>query len=92
MPGTQHPTSIMRKKTCNFIVTEVERSQQLCLALELRQKPQEFAFQKRQRAQILSTPGASPKQRDRYRVVLAGKILGDRLAIDEAWNLAGGAR
>jgi hypothetical protein len=48
-------------------------SHQLALSLELRQKPQ-----------ISSIPGVSPKQRDRYRVVLRGAILGDRLSIDQA--------
>jgi hypothetical protein len=54
-------------------------SHQLALSLELRQKPQ-----------ISSIPGVSPKQRDRYRVVLGDRILGDRLSIDQAIALAKG--
>jgi len=40
--------------------------------------------------QILSIPGVFPKQRDRYRVVLRGEILGDRLTLDQALKLANG--
>lgn len=41
-----------------------------------------------QKPQIASIPGTSPKQRDRYRVVLGGQILGERLTIDQAIALA----
>ncbi|HEY9892131.1 MAG TPA: hypothetical protein V6D37_10065 [Candidatus Sericytochromatia bacterium] len=47
---------------------------------------------KRQKPQIESIPGISPKQRDRYRVVLRGEILGDRLTLDEAIALAKGGK
>jgi hypothetical protein len=43
---------------------------------------------KSKKPQICSIPGVSPKERDRYRVVLGGEILGDRLSIDEAIALA----
>lgn len=43
---------------------------------------------KRQKAQISSIPGASPKNRHRYRVTLGDRILGDRLTLDEALELA----
>jgi hypothetical protein len=42
--------------------------------------------------QIASIPGISPKERDRYRVVLGSKILGDHLSIDEALQLAQGGK
>jgi hypothetical protein len=41
-----------------------------------------------QKPQIVSIPGISPKQRDRYRVMLGDDILGDRLTLDEALKLA----
>jgi hypothetical protein len=40
--------------------------------------------------QISSTPGASPKQRDRYRVLLGEQVLGDNLTLDEALSIAKG--
>jgi hypothetical protein len=63
------------KKNCK----NDNHSHQLALSLELRQKPQ-----------ISSIPGVSPKQRDRYRVVMGDRILGDRLTLDEALKLAQG--
>jgi hypothetical protein len=48
---------------------------------------------KKQKPQICSIPGVSPKQRDRYRVVLGDRILGDFLTLDEALLLTkGGAK
>lgn len=41
-----------------------------------------------QKPQISSIPGTSPKQRDRYRVILGGEILGERLTLDQALALA----
>jgi hypothetical protein len=38
--------------------------------------------------QIPSIPGISPKERRRYRVKLGDKVLGDRLTLDEALQLA----
>lgn len=43
---------------------------------------------KRQKPQITSVPGASIKERDRYRVSLGAVILGDKLTLDEAVKLA----
>ena len=43
--------------------------------------------------QICSVPGVCPKQRNRYRVLMGDRILGDRLTLDEALLLAkGGAK
>jgi hypothetical protein len=41
-----------------------------------------------QKPQIVSIPGISPKQRDRYRVMRGDQVLGDRLTLDEAIALA----
>jgi hypothetical protein len=38
--------------------------------------------------QIVSIPGISPKRRDRYRVMIGERILGDNLSLDEALILA----
>lgn len=43
---------------------------------------------KRQKPQISSIPGVSPKERDRYRVMIGDRILGDKLTLDEALKLA----
>jgi hypothetical protein len=43
---------------------------------------------KRHKPQICSIPGVFPKQRDRYRVMVGDRILGDRLNLDEAIALA----
>ncbi len=45
---------------------------------------------KRQKPQISSIPGISPRERDRYRVLIGSEILGDRLTLDEALQLAQG--
>ena len=47
---------------------------------------------KKRKAQIASVPGISPKERDRYRVVMGDRILGDRLTLDEALKLAKGGK
>jgi len=41
-----------------------------------------------QKPQIVSIPGISPKQRDRYRLMRGDQVLGDRLTLDEAIALA----
>jgi hypothetical protein len=73
----------MIKKTCNPSVTHnppIEgRQLELFNHTGIRHKPQ-----------ILSIPGVSQKQRDRYRVVFGGEILDDRLSIDQAIALAKG--
>jgi hypothetical protein len=65
-------------------------SHQLALPLASPQKPEIF----RHKPQVESIPGISVKERDRYRVVLGHRILGDRLTLDEAVILAkkGGAK
>ena len=45
---------------------------------------------KAEKAQISSIPGASPKERNRYRVTIGTRILGDRLTADQAQRLAQG--
>jgi hypothetical protein len=48
---------------------------------------------KKQKPQIVSVPGISPKERDRYRLLFGDRILGNRLTLDEAIALVkGGAR
>lgn len=42
---------------------------------------------KSQKPQIVSVSGLSPKERDRYRVVIGSEILGDRLTLDQAIKL-----
>jgi hypothetical protein len=78
----------MNKKTCNTIVahgaTQAKQSHQLCLPLE----SLEIHATKPHKPQISSIPGISPKERDRYRVVLGREILGERLTLDEAIALA----
>lgn len=43
---------------------------------------------KPQKPQISSVPGTSVKQRNRYRVLLGEKVLGDRLTLNEALKVA----
>ena len=56
----------------------------LSVPLASPQNPELF----RHKPQIVSIPGISPKERNRYRVVLGDRILGDRLTLDEAIALA----
>lgn len=63
-------------------------ARQLSLWESPQQNPENFAPKKRQKPQISSVPGTSPKQRDRYRVVCRDQILGDRLSIEQALELA----
>jgi hypothetical protein len=57
------------------------------------QSPVPEAVLFRQKPQIVSIPGISPKEPHRYRVTLGGQLLGDRLTMDEALLLAkGGAK
>lgn len=44
-------------------------------------------LKKRQKPQISSVPGVSPKDPKRYRVKLGDEILGDKLTLDEALHL-----
>jgi hypothetical protein len=79
----------MRKKICSTIVphdaTQAKRPQQLCLPLE-------SPYTKPKKAQISSIPGVSPKERNRYRVMLGDVILGDHLSLDEAIKVAKGGK
>lgn len=74
----------MNKKICSTIVpqvtTQTKHSQQLCLALE-------SPGTKPEKLQIASVPDVSPKERNRYRVTLGDRVLGDRLSVDEALEL-----
>lgn len=76
-----------QNKTCAISIAQnppVKRRQlSLPLALDRNQ----------QKPQISSIPETSPKQRNRYRVMLGDVVLGDFLTIDQAINLAakGGA-
>jgi hypothetical protein len=54
------------------------------------QSPVPEAVLFRHKPQIVSTPGIPPKERHRYRVLLAGEVLGDRLNLDQALKLAQG--
>jgi hypothetical protein len=47
-----------------------------------------FTPTKRHKAQIVSIPGVSPKERNRYRVIFGDEILGDQLTIAQAIALA----
>ena len=42
----------------------------------------------RHKPQIVSIPGISPKERNRYRVTLGGQVLGEMLSINEAVEMA----
>jgi hypothetical protein len=59
------------------------KSKQLSI-WESPQSPVPSAKLFRQKPQILSIPGVSPKERHRYQVTLGGQVLGDHLSIDEA--------
>jgi len=69
---------IILSQSHRFIETD-NHYHQLAIPLELPQKPQ-----------ISSISGISPKEPHRYRVMLGGEILGERLTLDEALKLAKG--
>ena len=46
-------------------------------------------FLQKSQPQISCLPGVSVKQKHRYRVILGGEILGDKLSLNEALKLAG---
>jgi len=76
----------MIKKTCNPSVTQNP-------PLEGRQLELFKHTGNQHKPQISSIPGISPKQRDRYRVMVGNEILGNRLTLDKAIALAkGGAK
>lgn len=81
-----HSHSQPSKRCENFANERTVRSRR-----SLRESQQLELFplaNKRQKPQITSVPGVSPKERNRYRVTLAGEILGDLLTLDEAVQLA----
>lgn len=49
----------------------------------------EQAFQGKQKPQIISIPGIPLKEKYRYRVTLGHEILGDKLSLEQAAELAG---
>jgi hypothetical protein len=67
----------------SYLRSEGNAPHQLSLPLVV---PQSELFPRK--PQIVSVPGILPKERDRYRVVLGDRILGDRLDLDEALKLA----
>ncbi len=56
------------------------------------QKPAAEAQLFRQKPQISSIPGVSPRERHRYRVKIGNEILGDQLPLEQSLELAGGVR
>lgn len=52
--------------------------------------PQLQSFAKKQKPQISIIPGISPRERNRYRVLLGDQVLGNQLNIDQAIALAKG--
>jgi hypothetical protein len=50
------------------------------------QSPEATLF--RHKPQIVSIPGISPKERNRYRVTLGDQVLGEKLSINEAVEMA----
>lgn len=57
-------------------------------------KPPLNPLKKRQKPQISSIPGVSPKERNRYQVMIGDEVIAARLTSDEAFEVAkqGGAR
>jgi hypothetical protein len=53
--------------------------------------PQSLELFRQQKPQISSIPGISPKQRDRYQVLIGDVVLGAHLSLDDALKLAQGA-
>jgi len=75
------------KQKCNFSVVQnpLAKGRQLSLPLALDRN--------QQKPQIVSVPGISPKQRDRYRLMRGDEVLADFLSLDEAIALVkGGAK
>jgi hypothetical protein len=62
-------------------------SRQLTL-WESSQKPASQSELFSRKPQISSIPGISPRERNRYRVTLGDKVIGDRLDLDEAIKVA----
>ncbi|NER45971.1 MAG: hypothetical protein F6J92_04645 [Symploca sp. SIO1A3] len=47
------------------------------------------AFQRKNKPHLISIPGISAKEKYRYRVVLKGRILADKLSLEQALAEAG---
>jgi len=73
------------KKICNLSVTRKSPAQ----GRQLEIFSQNLISQK---PQIASIPGMSIREKNRYRVTLAGEILGDYLTIEQALQLVGGVK
>jgi hypothetical protein len=93
-PGTdilaQNPPVEGREKR------NASRSSQKPKQLNIWESPQstapEASLFHRNRPQIVSIPGVSPKEQHRYRVKAGDEVLGDRLTLDEALKLAKGGK
>jgi hypothetical protein len=70
------------KKNCATSISQIKKD------CDISEQSTPILGKKKQKAQIVSVPGISPKERDRYRVLLGDEILGDRLTMDEAIALA----
>jgi hypothetical protein len=81
------PKSPVKRREIRDASRLSRKSRQLSL-WEPQQNPVAEAGLFRHRPQIASTPGISPKERHRYRVVLGGEVLGERLTLDQAIALA----
>ena len=79
-------TIIPQNSPPNRRVRELSTTQET-LQLELFPLPKALP-KKRHKPQISSVPGAHPLERNRYRVMVGGEILGDRLTLDEALVIA----
>lgn len=76
-------TSITQNPPSDRRVEKLSPLQESFHQLELFPLPQ-----KRRKPQISSIPGVSARERDRYRVMVGGRILGDHLSAPEALKLA----
>jgi hypothetical protein len=72
----------------HIITDTTESRNHLCKLTGKSPSSFEPSKKKRQKPQISSSPGVSPRDRHRYRVTLGEEILGDRLTITETLKLA----
>jgi hypothetical protein len=75
----------MSRKNCATSISQFKKD------CDISEQSTPILSKKKQKAQITSSPGVSPRERDRYRVMLGGEILGDRLSMDEALLLTQGS-
>jgi hypothetical protein len=74
----------MKKQDCYYSIADFGNfHHKSCQQLELFP-----SFHNRQKPQIESTPGISPKERDRYRVMIGDKVVASQLNADDAAKLA----